>query len=178
MHIWGSVPSLWGLTRVRFDSFYQSSHPTPVIKPIKPWETGPKCPPGGPAKWAYPPTKPSTCLLAQGKSNGKSQGTYALALCRPVPLKNRVLSGAPGRDRTADPQFRKLLLYPTELRAHDYVVIIRSSPRSVNWRGGCHGYCPPQTMPKATAPIMSTGVGAFSMRPPATNERITKGSTP
>ena|GEM_PF-5496791 len=26
--------------------------------------------------------------------------------------------GAPGEDRTPDPKFRKLVLYPTELRAH------------------------------------------------------------
>jgi hypothetical protein len=31
------------------------------------------------------------------------------------------LSGDPGLIRTADPQFRKLLLYPSELRGHvDY----------------------------------------------------------
>ena len=32
--------------------------------------------------------------------------------------------GAPWRNRTSDPRFRKPLLYPTELRAQDYDVII------------------------------------------------------
>ena len=31
--------------------------------------------------------------------------------------ENQALPGAPGTTRTCDPQFRKLVLYPTELRA-------------------------------------------------------------
>jgi hypothetical protein len=45
-----------------------------------------------------------------------------------VPVKSRdirvvslyVKSGAPGWNRTSDPQLRRLMLYPTELRARAY----------------------------------------------------------
>ena len=29
-----------------------------------------------------------------------------------------LITGAPGRSRTCDPQYRKLMLYPAELRVH------------------------------------------------------------
>lgn len=31
--------------------------------------------------------------------------------------------GAPGRSRTCDPQYRKLMLYPAELRVHLFGVV-------------------------------------------------------
>ncbi len=34
-----------------------------------------------------------------------------------------VFFGVPGRSRTCDPQLRRLLLYPTELRAHTIFLI-------------------------------------------------------
>ena len=47
-----------------------------------------------------------------------AQGSLARLALRPSQvLSLRGAHGAPGRDRTCDPKFRKLVLYPTELRA-------------------------------------------------------------
>ncbi len=37
----------------------------------------------------------------------------------------QALFGAPGWNRTSDPQLRRLMLYPTELRAQEHEVFIR-----------------------------------------------------
>ena len=42
-------------------------------------------------------------------------------------------AGAPDRIRTCDPQIRNLVLYPTELRAQAWIMLLTFSIRNVNW---------------------------------------------
>jgi hypothetical protein len=46
-------------------------------------------------------------------ARGTLRSSYSASCCK---------HGGPGRSRTADQQFRKLLLYPTELRGHALIL--------------------------------------------------------
>jgi hypothetical protein len=55
--------------------------------------------------------------LVQGSNPCGPTKIYLLQSLRPMsPITQSAIDGGPGRSRTADQQFRKLLLYPSELR--------------------------------------------------------------
>src|SRR5437588_7329385 len=55
------------------------------------------------------------------QSPDEAAGVIAASLCRSASVPRKIEPGrfgAPGGNRTPDPQLRRLMLYPTELRAH------------------------------------------------------------
>ena len=51
------------------------------------------------------------------------------------------MTGAPGRSRTCDPQYRKLMLYPAELRVHlvGVVCVEDSRTKGLNYAASLRG---------------------------------------